>query len=147
MVNTSWSFPGKEWQAVGRIALILAGVGLLISLTGFIHSDPALPLTQSASGVSAAFRISPYPAVQMEETNLQLTLRDENNQPITGARVQLDLSKLDISMPPYFLQANDGGNGIYQVQGSFSLAGNWQIRVDVFVGGRHRQFTYFLDVD
>jgi hypothetical protein len=147
MVNTSWSFPGKEWQAAGRIALILAAVGLLISLTGFIHNDPALPLTQSARGVSAAFRISPYPAVQMEETNLQLTLKDENNQPITGARVQLDLSKLDISMPPYFLQANDGGNGVYQVQGSFSLAGNWQIRVDVFVGGRHRQFTYFLDVD
>ena len=50
-------------------------------------------------------------------------------------------------MPPYFLQANDGGDGIYQVQGSFSMSGDWQIRVDVFVGGTHRQFTYFLDVD
>jgi len=147
MVYSNWGSYGREWSTVVRIVLILTACGLLITLMGFIHVDPALPLTQSANGVSAAFRISPYPPLQLEETNLQLTLKDENNQPITGARVQLDLSKLDISMPPSFLQASDGGDGIYQVQGSFSMSGDWQIRVDVFVGGKHRQFTYYLDVD
>lgn len=147
MLNSSWGISGREYWAMGRIVLIFAAITLLISLMGFSHAVPTLPLTQATNGISAALRIDPYPPTQMEDANLQLTLHDENNQPITGAKVQVDLSKLDISMPPYFLQASDGGNGTYQAQGTFSMSGGWQIRVDVFVAGTHRLFTYYLDVD
>ena len=147
MVYSNWSLSGKEWWTVGRIVLVLAATGILITLMGFSHADPALPLTQSVNGISAAFKISPYPPTQLEDTNLQLTLKDENNQPISGAKVQLDLSKLELSMPPYFLQAKDGGDGIYQVQSSFSMSGDWQVLFDVYIAGKHRRFTYFLNVD
>jgi hypothetical protein len=130
-----------------RAFLILMVLALLLSLVGCMQRDPVLPLTQDKSGISAALVMNPYPPTQMEEANLQLTLQDPNHQPISGARVQLDLSKLDISMPPYFLQAEDEGNGIYQVQGTFPVPGEWQIRVDVFFAGKHRQFNYLLEVD
>jgi hypothetical protein len=130
-----------------RIFLILGILALSLPMAGCMQRDPALPLTQDMSGISAALVMNPYPPTQMKEANLQLTLQDPNNRPISGARVQLDLSKLDISMPPYFLQAVDEGNGIYQVQGTFPMSGDWQIRVDVFFGGKHRQFNYLLEVD
>jgi hypothetical protein len=130
-----------------RIFLILGILALCLPMVGCMQRDPALPLTQDTSGISAALVMNPYPPTQMKEANLQLTLQDPNNQPISGARVQLDLSKLDISMPPYFLQAVDEGNGIYQVQGTFPMSGDWQIRVDVFFAGKHRQFNYLLEVD
>jgi hypothetical protein len=130
-----------------RVLLILLVLGLSLALVGCMHSDPALPLTQDMRGVSAALNLRPYPPVQMEEANLQLILKDQSNQPVTGATVQFDLSKLDMSMPPYFLKANDDGNGIYQVQGFFYMPGDWQIRVDVFIGAAHRQFIYHLEVN
>ncbi len=130
-----------------RVLLIFLVLALSLPLVGCMQRDPALPLTQDMSGISAALVMKPYPPTQMEASNLQLTLEDPNNQPISGARVQLDLSKLDISMPPYFLQANDEGNGIYQVEGTFPMSGEWQIRVDVFFAGKHRQFNYLLEVD
>jgi hypothetical protein len=130
-----------------RIFWILGILALSLPMVGCMQRDPVLPLTQDMSGISAALVMNPYPPTQMEGTKLQLTLQDPNNQPISGARVQLDLSKLDISMPPYFLQAVDEGNGIYQVQGTFPMSGDWQIRVDVFFAGKHRQFNYLLEVD
>jgi hypothetical protein len=136
-----------QGSALRQILYLVVIAGLVIPLSGCGHVDPALPLTQAMSGISAALVMDPYPPSQMEEANLQLTLHDQNNQPISGAKVQVDLSKLDISMPPYFLQANDEGNGIYQVQGTFPVSGDWQIRIDVFFGGTHRQFNYLLEVD
>jgi hypothetical protein len=130
-----------------RAFLILLVLGLSFSLAGCISGDPVLPLTQDMSGISAALNMNPYPPVQMEDANLQLTLQDANNQPVSGATVQFDLSKLNMSMPPYFLKANENGNGIYQAQGSFYMPGDWQVRVDVFIGGAHRQFIYLLRVD
>ena len=130
-----------------RVFLVLLVLALSLPLVGCMQVDPVLPLTQDMSGISAALVMNPYPPTQMKEANLQLTLQDPNNQPISGAKVQLDLSKLDISMPPYFLQANDEGNGIYQVDGTFPMSGDWQIRVDVFFAGKHRQFNYLLEVD
>jgi YtkA-like len=130
-----------------RILLIAIIIVVCIPLSGCIHSDPIQALTQDMSGISVALAMDPYPPTQMETANLRLTLQDPNNQPISGAKVQLDLSKLDISMPPYFLQAKDEGNGIYQVLGTFPMSGNWQILVDVFFEGKHRQFNYLLEVD
>ncbi len=130
-----------------RVVSIFLVLTLCLPLVGCMQGDPVLPLTQDMSGISAALVMSPYPPTQMKESNLQLTLQDPNNQPISGAKVQLDLSKLDISMPPYFLQAQDEGNGIYQVVGTFPMSGDWQIRVDVFFAGKHRQFNYLLEVD
>jgi hypothetical protein len=130
-----------------RIFFIILILGLLIALVGCSHADSALPLTQATSGISAALMMEPYPPTQMKEANLRLTLQDQDNQPVTGARVQFDLSKLDLSMPPYFLGAFDDGNGIYQASGTFTMSGDWQIRVDVFVEGTHRQFTYLLKVE
>ena len=138
----------KRNAGVTRRILLIAIISVVgLPLFGCIHGDPVLPLIQDTSGISAALMMNPYPPTQMEAANLQLTLQDPNNQPISGAKVQLDLSKLDISMPPYFLQANDEGNGTYQAQGMFPMRGDWQIRVDVFFAGKHRQFTYLLEVD
>ena len=133
-------------NAIRRMLFIAILIGC-IPLSGCVQGDPLLPLTQDMSGISARLVMDPYPPTQMEAANLQLTLQDQDKQPISGAKVQLDLSKLDISMPPYFLQANDEGNGIYQVQGTFPMSGDWQIRVDVFFAGKHRQFNYLLEVD
>jgi len=130
-----------------RALLVILILGLCCGLAGCMVGDPVLPLTQDMSGISAALNMNPYPMVQMQDANLQLTLHDENNQPVSGATVQFDLSKLNMSMPPYFLRAKENRDGVYRAQGSFYMPGDWQIRVDVFVGGAHRQFIYQLKVD
>jgi hypothetical protein len=130
-----------------RAILILLILGLACGLGSCVYVDPVLPMTQDMSGVSATLNMNPYPMVQMADANLQLTLKDENNQPVNGATVQFDLSKLSMSMPPYFLKASENGDGVYQAQGSFYMPGDWQVRVDVFIGGAHRQFIYQLKVN
>ncbi len=52
-----------------------------------------------------------------------------------------------MSMPPYFVETDYDGNGVYQALVTFSMPGEWQVMVDVTVAGAHRQFMYVFNVD
>jgi len=104
------------------VLAILGGCGKVASPT---------PLTQTAGSLSATLVIIPDPPVPMEDATLELTLLDVNNQPVSGATVRFDLTMPGMQMPINCPEATDEGDGIYRASAIFTMAGEWQIQVEV----------------
>ncbi len=129
-----------------RILWALVVVVLAISVAGCGQANNVLSV-QAASGLTAKMVMVPTQPAPMKETSVRLTLKDENNQPLSGADVQLGLYKLNKSMPPYFLQTDYDGNGVYEAQVTFPIDGDWQVMVNVLTGGARQQFMYILHIN
>ena len=114
-------------HAVCAISLL----AVLATLGGCGKVASPTPLTQTASSLSATLVIIPDPPVSMEDATLELTLLDVNNQPVSGATVRLDLTMPGMQMPTNCPEATDEGNGIYRASAIFTMAGEWQIQVEV----------------
>jgi nitrogen fixation protein FixH len=80
----------------------------------------------------------------MQEVTLELTLRDAQGQPMSGATVQLDLTMPGMQMPANQPQALDVGHGVYRARAIFTMAGEWQVRADVTHGSEREEFTFPL---
>ena len=88
--------------------------------------------------------IDPDPPTPMREVTLRLTLRDAQGQPMSGATVQFDLTMPGMQMPTNQPQVMEVGNGVYQAQAIFTMAGEWQVRADVTRAGEREEFTFPL---
>jgi hypothetical protein len=83
----------------------------------------------------------------MGDTMLELALRDVQGQPVPGADVRFDLTMLGMGMPPNRPQATDAGEGLYWAQTIFTMAGEWQIRVQVSHQHATEEFAFHLRKD
>jgi nitrogen fixation protein FixH len=104
---------------------------------------PPATVTRTA-GSSATLWIAPNPPIPMQEVTLQLTLRDAQGRPMSGATVQLDLTMPGMQMPTNQPQVMEVGNGVYQARAIFTMAGEWQVRADVTHAGERQEFTFPL---
>jgi nitrogen fixation protein FixH len=80
----------------------------------------------------------------MQEVTLQLTLRDAQGRPISGAAVQIDLSMPGMQMPLNRPQVTEIGTGVYRAGALLTMAGEWQVRADVTYAGEREEFTFPL---
>ena len=54
---------------------------------------------------------------------------------------------LNMAMPPYFLQTEYDGNGVYEAQFAFPMPGDWQVMAEVRAGAERRQFIFIVHID
>lgn len=125
------------------LVLLLLAISMTLSTCGETTSPTTF--TQTAGSLSATLNVVPYPPVPMEETTLELTLRDADGQPVTGADVRFDLTMPAMEMPPNRPEATEEEDGIYQAQALFTMAGEWQILAEVSSPGQSERFTFLLN--
>ena len=103
------------------------------------------PAASSAAGPSgtALLKTNPVKPAPMQETILELTLRDPDGQPMTGAAVTLELTMPGMVMPPNRPPVAEAGNGVYIAKAIFAMSGEWEVRalVDHPAGGEAVVFS------
>jgi hypothetical protein len=122
------------------VLIVLASLAL--NACGATASPAPYVETRVSGSLSATLRILPYPPVPMEETALELELRDDSGQALSGAAVHLDLTMPGMEMPANHPEVAEGGDGLYRAQAIFTMAGEWEIRVEVYHAGESVEFTF-----
>jgi hypothetical protein len=120
-------------------AWLLALVALVLAACG---APPPLPVATSSAGTVAELKVIPSPPVPLEETILELTLRDGAGRPIVGASVAMDLTMPAMAMPPNHPEVAEVGDGVYRARAVFTMAGDWEIDVDVAYAAQAERFAF-----
>jgi hypothetical protein len=128
-------------KQIGPILLPVL-IALLMSSCGGAES-PVMD-TQTSGSLTARLQVVPYPPVPMEDSTLEVTLRDSEQQPVSGALVVFDLTMPAMEMPVNRPQATEEEGGVYRADAIFTMAGEWQIRVDVSYQGEDEVFLFPL---
>ena len=100
---------------------------------------------QTVGGLKVSLALSPYPPAGFQTSNFEVTLTDENNQAITDATVNLDLTMPGMYMPPNALTAQHAGQGVYRGSGRFTMRGLWRIEISLQRGDQ--KVSAFFDVN
>jgi hypothetical protein len=117
------------------ISLLLNGCGPTASPAGD---------TQTSGSLSATLQVLPFPPAPMEDTTLELMLRDSDQRPATGALVVFDLTMPAMDMPVNRPQATEEESGVYRANAIFTMAGEWLVRVEVSYQGQDEEFRFPL---
>jgi hypothetical protein len=123
-----------------------AVLSILISLLSNGCGPTASPVadTQTSGSLSATLEVLPSPPAPMEDTTLELTLRDAAQQPVSGAVVVFDLTMPGMEMPANRPRATEAESGVYRADAIFTMAGEWQIGVEVSYQGQDEEFLFPL---
>ncbi len=100
--------------------------------------------SQTSDSMSATLIVRPYPPVPMKDTTLELTLRNQNGQALLGADILFDLTMPEMKMPPNHPEATEQGDGVYQAQALFTMAGKWRIQAQISHGDARETFAFDL---
>lgn len=84
--------------------------------------------TSDISEIGIELSVSPDPPATGLAT-LVLNLTDEQNQPISGATIELEGNMTHAGMVPVFSQAQENQPGIYEAPLEFTMGGDWFIIV------------------
>jgi hypothetical protein len=110
----------QQWKWLGLIlvfALMIAGCSSAAQT-----QDPA------TEPVKITLKTNPtVPAVG--KTEIVLEIRDQKDQPLTGAKVDVGADHTDMSGMTMGGTATEQGNGKYAITTDFSMSGNWKITV------------------
>jgi hypothetical protein len=128
-----------RWAATG---LPLVAMLILYACGG---TDSAAPFTQTVGDLSATLEVVPNPPPVMQDTTLVLTLRDANGDPVSGASVMFDLTMPAMEMPENRPQPTEAEPGIYRADVTFTMAGEWQIDVEVVDGEAREVLTFMVN--
>ena len=129
----------------GKSLLLILFFVACLTAAGCGHKSSARPLTleQTDQTYTAQLTISQNPVAVMKETTLTLVLHDAEGQPVDNASVRYDLTMPGMTMPPNQPQVSGKGNGAYEAQAIFTMAGDWRCRADAEVpGGPTLEFTF-----
>ncbi len=100
---------------------------------------------QTVGNLTVSLALSPYPPAGFQTSNFEVTLTDENNQAVTDATVNLDLTMPAMYMPPNALAAQHAGQGVYRGAGRFTMRGLW--RIEVILQRGDKKVSAFFDVN
>jgi nitrogen fixation protein FixH len=127
---------------MGRMGSIILTVLISLLLNACRATASPGAETQTSGSLSATLRIVPSPPTPMEDAKLELTLRDPDQQPVSGASVVFDLTMPAMEMPANRPQATEEESGVYRADAIFTMAGAWQIRVEVSYQGEEDLFLF-----
>lgn len=115
-------------KSVLFLVVILAGA--LVS--GACASPPAPTVAPTAGGEPVvAIGTDPNPPTSSGQTELQIAIKDSAGNPFIGAEVIVLADMLGHSMGTMQGQASEQGNGRYATFVPFSMAGDWNVTVEV----------------
>lgn len=117
-------------------------VSLVLNACGATASPAAY--MQTSGSLSASLQVLPFPPAPMEDTTLELTLRDSGQRPVSGATVAFDLTMPAMEMPTNRPAVTEAEPGVYRANAVFTMAGEWHIRVDVSYQGQDEEFLFPL---
>jgi len=100
---------------------------------------------QAVGNLKVSLALSPYPPVGFQSSNFEVTLTDENDQAVTDATVNLDLTMPDMWMPPNALAAQHTGQGVYRGSGRFTMRGLW--RIEIILQRGDKKLSAFFEVN
>lgn len=113
-----------------------------------VPSDaPELPesaAAQSIANLNVTLAISPYPPTSFQNGTFDITLTDDQGQPVTDAEISLDLTMPGMWMPPSKPETQNVGNGEYEASAFWTMRGLWRIEVIIERGGEKQ--SAFFDV-
>ena len=86
---------------------------------------------QTAGGFTVALRASTYPPEPRGQARFVITITDKEGEPVTGARVVLDMTMPAMPMPPNRPEAIEQAPGQYTTTVVFTMAGEWDALIAV----------------
>ncbi len=123
---------------------MLFSFAALLWLVGCGGTPQPMHLRESVGTVVATLTLVSDPPVPMQDTTLELQLRDDG-QPVVGATVHLTLTMPGCPMAPSYVALKDEGDGLYRAQTVLTMAGAWRADARVtFPGGADTPFTFFF---
>jgi uncharacterized protein YcfL len=123
-------------------AILAILMSLLLNACGATPSP--VVHTQTSGSLTATLEVLPFPPAPMEDTTLELTLRDSDQRAVSSALVVFDLTMPAMEMPANRPQATEEESGTYRAKAIFTMAGEWQIRVEVSYQGQDEEFLFPL---
>ena len=136
-------------SATARAAAALVAVAFLAAGAcggNSVQGDAAV-LERSAGGMTARLIMSPEPAAAMKPLRLSVTLTDASGRPAVGRDVAFDLSMPSMTMAPNHPQVSEVGDGTYEAAAMLSVAGKWQLTVEIATSGQPRKISFTFVAD
>jgi YtkA-like len=85
--------------------------------------------TDAADAISVSWTLDPSPPVVGTPIVVRLTLRDRDQKPVLGAHLRLEGLMSHPGMAPIGAAVVERGEGTYDAQVQFSMAGDWIVLV------------------
>jgi hypothetical protein len=82
--------------------------------------------------VTVELSVAPEPP-QIGPATITVSLRGADNEPLTGASVQLEGNMSHAGMVPVFAQAMETAPGLYEANLEFTMGGDWFILVQAIL--------------
>lgn len=121
------------------------GALILASLLAGCGSPAATVRRQTVEGLTIALE-EPSGPVVLDQATFTITLTDAGGKPVDGADVYIDMTMATMRMGTNRPVATAAGNGTYRAQGTYDMAGDWQITVHAAVGGKDHAATFASNV-
>ena len=106
--------------------------------------SPSQSIVATAENLSAQFSVVPDPPIPMREAVLELTLHDTAGRPVEDAIISMELTMPAMRMPLNQPSVEYKGSGVYSANALFTMAGEWQVRVEVDASGQVHEFVFRL---
>lgn len=138
----------RSRPAVGRATVAaLCAASLALFGCGAGPQQDGIVREGAVGGVTARLRMSPEPAPVMKPVRLSVALSDEDGRPVAGRTVSFDLSMPGMTMAPNLPQVSEMGDGVYEATTLLSMAGEWQLTVEVDAPGRPLKLSFPFATD
>lgn len=132
---------GGGQTAGGLVAVSPDGKALPIDSASKLPDNTA---AQKVGNLNVSLALSPYPPTGFSRSDFDVTLTDDKGQPVTDAKVSLNLTMPAMWMPTNTPTAQYVADGRYHATGQFTMRGQWRIQVIVDRGGAKQ--SAFFDV-
>jgi hypothetical protein len=85
--------------------------------------------TTTDSPIRVAWAVDPAPPAAGVSTLVRVVVTDQQQQPVSGARLRLEGHMSHPGMTPVVTDMTESNHGIYEAQLQFSMAGDWLLVV------------------
>ena len=103
---------------------------LIVALCACFVIAQACRQQSKSPDLTFAHEISPQPP-RVGKVTITLNIKDTSGAPVSGARLNLEGNMSHAGMVPVFSDARETGPGRYQSSMELSMAGDWNITVNV----------------
>jgi hypothetical protein len=103
---------------------------------------PENTAAQKVGNLNVTLALSPYPPASFQSGNFDITLTDDKGQPISDAKISLDLTMPGMWMPPSKPDAQNIGDGKYHASAFWTMRDLWRIEV-IIQRGNEKQSAFF----
>lgn len=130
-------------RAMPRVVPLMLSILVLLAACGGTGGQ-----TPAGAEDGLVVSLNTHPAAPaIGNVELVVEVKDAANRPVSGATVTLKADMIGHSMGDLSGQATDQGNGRYATTANLSMAGAWQVDVEVKTAGGIARREFRIEVD